>query len=73
MMFVLHIAAFMGLLVTAGGFAVWHLANRERSASLRIAACLLIIGGTLGLACILSYGYIYWMQGGFSALMMPMR
>lgn len=69
-MFLMHIAMFFGFLVTAGGFVLWHWSVRERSASLRLGAWVLLLGGIFGLVCIIAYGYIYWSQGTFSTLMM---
>ncbi len=66
MMYLVHIAAYLGLLVTASGFVGMHFAVREKSAYLRIAALILVIGGILGLLCILYYSFTYWQQGFFA-------
>ena len=77
-MYVVHIAAFLGILVIAGGFVVLHFAKQENSTPLNAAALILLIGGALGLGCIVYYSASYWQQGYFTTPMpmhnnMPMK
>lgn len=64
-MYFAHIATFMGLAVTAGGFVAFHFARKEQSLPLRIAGLILVMGGILGLSCILYYSLKYWRAGDF--------
>jgi len=69
-----HIATFLGLAVLAGGFIGLHFAHRSQSSQLRVAGFILVIGGILGLSCILYYSLKYWRAGSFefpAAMMMP--
>jgi len=73
-MYLAHIATFLGLAVLASGFVAFHFARRSQSQPLRIAGLILVIGGVLGLVCILYYSLKYWRAGYFetpAAMMMP--
>ncbi len=72
MMFLLHIAAFLGAAVLAGGFVGLHFAAKTNSAHIRNAAWLLLVVGILGLGCIMFYSFSYWQQGAFTTAT-PMR
>lgn len=72
MMYLAHIAAFLGLIVIAGGFIGLHFSRRENSTPLNIAAWILLIGGALGLGCMVYYSASYWQQGYFTTPM-PMH
>lgn len=72
-MYLAHIATFLGLAVLAGGFIALHFARRSPSPQLRTAGLILVIGGILGLSCILYYSLKYLHAGYFespSAMMM---
>lgn len=72
MMYLVHIAAYLGLIVTAAGFVGFHFAAKEKCSYLRTAAWILLIGGVLGLLCIFYYSFAYWQQGYFMTPM-PMH
>src|SRR5688572_27846111 len=65
MMYVMHIASFYGLSLVAAGFVAFYFARRQQSSHLKAAAWILVIGGALGLSCILYYSLKYWQQGYF--------
>lgn len=72
MMYLVHIAAFLGLSIIAAGIASLHFAARERSGPLRGTAWVLLVGGTLGLGCIVYYSLKYWQDGYFETPMPAM-
>lgn len=69
MMYMMHIASFLGLIVVAAGFVAFHFACEEKSKPLKIAGWILTVGGVLGLLCMIYYSLLYWRQGYFT---MPM-
>ena len=65
MMYLMHIAIFLGLIVTAAGIVGLRFAAKERSGHFRLASWILIIGGILSLACMTYYNFKYWQAGYF--------
>lgn len=65
-MYFAHFVTFLGLIVVAAGFVAFHFARKEQSLHLRVAGWVLVIGGALGLGCILYYSLKYWQQGDFA-------
>ena len=74
MMYLVHFTAFVGYAVLAAGFVAFHFARGTQSLHLRVAGWVLVIGGVIGLSCILYYSLKYWRAGYFErpvAMMMP--
>lgn len=71
MMYLAALAYSLYLIVIAGGCVALYFASWRNSWHIRIAAWVLIIGGTLGLACNFYYDWVYWRQGAFDTLVTP--
>lgn len=65
MMYLMHIAVFVGLLVIAAGIVGLRFAVKERSGHFRLASWILIIGGVGSIGCMGYYGLKYWQAGYF--------
>ena len=65
MMYLMHIAIFFGLIVTAAGIAGLRFAAKERSGHFKLASWILIIGGVGSIACMSYFSVKYWHDGYF--------